>query len=85
MRELERAVKDKRVNDTEAGQALVQYMGARSQVVDQAHTLGLKTIAGEDLSEDRAWLFDSGQWLSRHYPDFKALWNRWLRSEVEAD
>jgi hypothetical protein len=84
-RELGKAVKDKRVNNTEAGKALVDYWALRQQVLDAAKGQGLKTIKGKAFAEDRAWLFENGQWLVRHYPDFKALWNRYLRSEVDPD
>ena len=84
-RELGKAVKDKSITKTEAGKALAQYWAARNQVLAVAKNNGLKTINGNALAADRQWLFDGGQFLARQYPDFKAIWNRWLRSEVEPD
>jgi hypothetical protein len=84
-RELAKAVKDKQILKTNAGQALSMYWDARNQAIGFAHDQGLKTINGDALADYRQWLFDGGQTLASQNPDFKAIWNRWLRSEVEPD
>lgn len=83
MRELQAAVNDPKVNKTNAGKGLVAYMKARDDVMGTVADNGDKTFQGQDYAGDRQYLFDTGQFLSKKYKDFEALWNRVLRNEVE--
>jgi hypothetical protein len=85
--ELEEAVQDERVLETEAGQGLALYWRARQQVMDYAvDELGLAGIGrSKALELDREWLFDIGQAVAREYPDFSTLWDRHLAHEVEPE
>jgi hypothetical protein len=85
--ELEEAVQDERVLETEAGQGLALYWTARQKILTYAQEeLDLEAIDRADaLAPDREWLFSVGQAIAREYPDFATLWDRHLSYEVEPE
>lgn len=84
MLELESAVQDDRILDTDAGKGLALYMRARQKIVDYAHDEGYAGInSAQALAGDREWLSGIGNDIAIEHPDFGPLWDQVLSREVD--
>jgi hypothetical protein len=91
MRELARAVKDPRYTKTKFGGLVKDYWDKRMSSITYAHDeLGLNAFGPDyslqgkkSLIGEREWLNQWGTYYADQDENFKAIWNRFLRSEVE--
>jgi hypothetical protein len=84
MHELERAVTNKAVLKTDAGQGLALYWQARAKVMAYAKEQGYTGIdRAQALAPDREWLAGIGEQVAVKHPGFAPLWDRVLSREVE--
>lgn len=84
--QIDEAVQDDRIAETETGQGLRLYWLAREKVLDYAKEQGYQGIdRADDLEEDRVWLYTIGSAIAQEYPNFAPLWDRHLRQEVEPE
>lgn len=79
------AANDPVLGETDAGQALRAYLGARDQVLTQAQTAGVDWTKAKTARAARRWLRDYAGQLSEVSPQFGVLFDRSLMSELRAD
>jgi hypothetical protein len=82
--ELEDWSDDPILANTEAGQGVALYMTARESAIEEAQSRDIVGWQEADATEDlRVWLQGVAQLLIMQYPDFAAVYDRVLASEVE--
>ena len=93
MSQLDDALKDDAVKDSEIGQALSRYWRARNSTIEYAREeLGLSARdvtydlrRPRSLAADREWLYSIGSQLAEDYPAFERIWLRQLSYEVRPE
>lgn len=83
IRELERAARDPRLDDSPASEAIRLYLDARQRILDIAAGREATTLAAAANADLRAALRAVGRILLNDNEHFTGVWNRLLSREVE--
>ncbi len=83
--QLENAVNDPITEGNPIAEAAKIYFDARNQVLIEAQSRGLTTLAGKQVSDLRVILRGIGDILVLQYPDFGRLYARVLFNEIDVD
>ena len=83
--QLERAVNDPITEGNPIAEAGKLYFDARNQVLAEAASRGVTTLAGKKVSDLRVILRSVGDLLVKQYPEFGRLYDRVLFNEIDID
>lgn len=83
--DLEKAVNDPITEGNPIAEAAKIYFDARNQVLAEAASRGVTTLAGKQVSDLRVILRGVGDILVLQYPDFGRLYDRVLFNEIDVD
>jgi hypothetical protein len=81
--ELQQAVQEPALRNTEAGQALALYLQARERALAVAKERGVSSLAtNKDAADLRAYLSNVGRTAVEEFPAFAQMWERVFAREV---
>jgi hypothetical protein len=81
--QLDRAVDDPRLKDTDEAKAISLYLEGRRRALAWANEIGVKTLGAQAAQPARQWLGQVGQRLARKYPGFQQTFDTVFSQEVE--
>jgi hypothetical protein len=85
-RELIDTAKDPQLQKTDAGKGLALYLKARDEAIASARDKGIKGWQTAKATQDeRDFLKETGDWVIRHHPEFKQMWDWVWSREIHAD
>ena len=77
------ALKHPEFANTDAGQAVTDYLYLRDIALQEAQQYGYKGLGSKSMSDSRQWLFDSAQQIIDAHPDFQNMFTQVFSNEVK--